>query len=928
MKTFIQLIIIFTFFSKTTKAQDLPDILSEQTSSAHYYYPNTGQIIDNQNIVRNDILYYTERTQPAVYLANNKAYFIVSKRLLDTSNVDTGVNYISYRIQLDFINNSINQPNLISSENGCDYLNYYLPHCSNGILNVPSYKRVVYQNAFPNIDYHFYSNSSGLKNYIVINPGANPNDILLKFSGQDSIAVIDSAQLQFYLTAGTKFTLPQASAYQIDNSGLPISVNWDPVWVSLGNGYVTLQTKNYNLNLPLVIRIGTLTTDLFGKTKVIGNLHWSTYYGGNSSDQVADLIYDDNKNLYSVGQTYSSSFPTINGQTWVYNNNGDVYISKFDVGSSRNWATYYGGSLKETPQRLALPGSSVCIIGSTISTNLPFPNTNNGVFKQTTHGGGTSDAFIISLTQSGYLDWTTYFGGNGSDWGYSITEDGSGKFYIVGSTASTQFTSSCSPSSGYFPVCNSGYGAGYYQNWNNGNFDAFVAEFNSDKSLNWSTLFGGNLDEDAYDIIAPKYSSNLIICGRTLTYKVPSNIASPIAPPNNGSFPISDPGSSAYVQTYRNPINNLPFDDAFIAKFDYNRNLEWSTFFGGDGYERATSLAVNYYGDIYLSGVTSTNQSQTGCTANNLGKIPICNSNGKSYIQTTYGGGDQDQFIAKFNSIGVLEWSTYYGGGNNEGKYFAPYISHSANIAINSHYLFGKNAYHDDIVYFSCYNGSNNPLSSSSSGGISTFQLTKAYYQDYNSSDADPVLFNDGYLLAFNSYNSRIWATYFGGGSSNITGNTGDEYIYSLAITNSSDNGILAIGGRTFTPNTTPYQCPPQTTSTPFCDNTINGNDNGFITTFDMPSVQLAVKNWVGIDKNFKIYPNPANDILNIEIPFREIGDAIIKIYDVEGKLIMNTTISGQFGIEKNTINISSLNHGFYFINITNDASYSAKFVK
>ena len=95
-----------------------------------------------------------------------------------------------------------------------------------------------------------------------------------------------------------------------------------------------------------------------------------------------------------------------------------------------------------------------------------------------------------------------------------------------------------------------------------------------------------------------------------------------------------------------------------------------------------------------------------------------------------------------------------------------------------------------------------------------------------------------------------------------------------------------------------------------------------------MPSVQLAVKNWVGANNNFKIYPNPANDILNIEIPFKEIGDAIIKIYDVEGKLIMNNAISGQFGIEKNTINISTLNHGIYFINITNDASYSAKFVK
>ena len=54
MRKLFQLIIILSvFFAKNTSAQDLPDIITEQTSAAHYYYPNSGQIIDDQNVVRN-----------------------------------------------------------------------------------------------------------------------------------------------------------------------------------------------------------------------------------------------------------------------------------------------------------------------------------------------------------------------------------------------------------------------------------------------------------------------------------------------------------------------------------------------------------------------------------------------------------------------------------------------------------------------------------------------------------------------------------------------------------------------------------------------------------------------------------------------------------------------------------------------------------
>src|SRR5690606_20008005 len=55
------------------------------------------------------------------------------------------------------------------------------------------------------------------------------------------------------------------------------------------------------------------------------------------------------------------------------------------------------------------------------------------------------------------------------------------------------------------------------------------------------------------------------------------------------------------------------------------------------------------YGHLYISGNTS---SQNGI--------------GKNGIQSSYGGGKYDGFLANFDTSGALNWSTYYGGTEEE----------------------------------------------------------------------------------------------------------------------------------------------------------------------------------------------------------------------------------------------------------------------
>ena len=64
---------------------------------------------------------------------------------------------------------------------------------------------------------------------------------------------------------------------------------------------------------------------------------------------------------------------------------------------------------------------------------------------------------------------------------------------------------------------------------------------------------------------------------------------------------------------------------------------------------------------------------------------------------------------------------------------------------------------------------------------------------------------------------------------------------------------------------------------------------------------------------NYKIYPNPAKDVINLE--FEGLNVQKITIFDITGKLILKKTKFKQKGI----INISNFNRGLYFINIQTD---------
>src|SRR5690606_17519606 len=89
-------------------------------------------------------------------------------------------------------------------------------------------------------------------------------------------------------------------------------------------------------------------------------------------------------------------------------------------------------------------------------------------------------------------------------------------------------------------------------------------------------------------------------------------------------------------------------NDAFLVKFNTDGVRLWGTYYGGSAIDYGSSCASDGTGNVYLSGRTQ--------SASNIA------SGGH---QNTYGG-SSDAYLVKFNSDGVRQWATYYGGSDTD----------------------------------------------------------------------------------------------------------------------------------------------------------------------------------------------------------------------------------------------------------------------
>jgi Beta-propeller repeat len=146
--------------------------------------------------------------------------------------------------------------------------------------------------------------------------------------------------------------------------------------------------------------------------------------------------------------------------------------------SSYIYMTYYGGNNLNDGIAIAVDSTGdAYVTGQTASTNFPVTST---TYQSTL--AGAQNSFLLELNPTGTAAiYSSYFGGNGTEFGLGIALDGSGNVYLTGQTSSNSA----------FPL------AGATQGTFGGATDAYVSVLNpSSNTLVFSTYLGGGGDED------------------------------------------------------------------------------------------------------------------------------------------------------------------------------------------------------------------------------------------------------------------------------------------------------------------------------------------------------------------------------------------------------------------------------------------------
>jgi hypothetical protein len=118
-----------------------------------------------------------------------------------------------------------------------------------------------------------------------------------------------------------------------------------------------------------------------------------------------------------------------------------------------------------------------------------------------------------------------------------------------------------------------------------------------------------------------------------------------------------------------------------------------------------------------------------------------------------------------------------------------------------------------------------------------------------------------------------------------------------------------------------PSNSPTMVAQNPGFTDAVSGTiDNGRVYRFAKNNLPTSLKSFYSdIRSSVMVYPNPANEILNVKAP----ANSTIEIYDVSGKIILTEIINGP-------IKLSELSSGFYLVKVKSETSgeiYNGKII-
>lgn len=283
-----------------------------------------------------------------------------------------------------------------------------------------------------------------------------------------------------------------------------------------------------------------------------------------------------------------------------------------------SWQKSLGGTNSDVARSVTQTSDGGYIVaGYTTSVNGDVSENNGG-----------RDVWVVKLDGSGAIEWEKSYGGTGSEEAYEIQQTLDGGYIITGMSDSNDF-----------------FSTGF------GNDDILVIKTNGNGTVEWGKKFGTASSERGHSVKQTSDGSYIVSGfiggGGTWVVKLDStgNLDSNWSNTSFGSaqaYSVDATSDGGFVVAgYKvNTGNNI---NVRVVKLNSSSEVDWDYSFGGSSADYGYAVQQTTDGGFIVAGMT---QSNDGDVTNNYG--------------------NEDFWVFKLNSSGILQWQKTYGGTQND----------------------------------------------------------------------------------------------------------------------------------------------------------------------------------------------------------------------------------------------------------------------
>jgi hypothetical protein len=289
------------------------------------------------------------------------------------------------------------------------------------------------------------------------------------------------------------------------------------------------------------------------KYTAAGSLSWIKSYGSVNSEYGYAIDTDADGNSYIAGKFNTST--TLGGVSLTAVGQDDIFILKMDSTGAVSWAKRAGSTSSDFAKGIARDGAGNIYITGNFSGTATF----YGITNVTLTTSGQWDAFVAKYDATGNALWARKGGGSNHDHGLAIDADVDGNAVITGYLQST--------SANFNGVTLT----------NSGNWDVFIARFNTSGTQTWAKRYGAAQYDYAYAVNVDKNKQIYF----------------------TGGF-----GTTVPFGTFTLTSTNSTTEDLFITKLDTLGAVLWAMKAGAPAgeYTWGNAISSDQFGGVYATG--------------------------------------------------------------------------------------------------------------------------------------------------------------------------------------------------------------------------------------------------------------------------------------------------------------------------------------